>query len=64
MATTATGTPPGICTMASKLSMPFKSLVGSGTPITGSMVQLASTPGRWAAAPAPQMMTSIRGLGP
>src|SRR5215213_8533938 len=56
-ATVATGTPAGICTMESSESRPSRCLSGTGTPITGSGVTAASIPGRWAAPPAPAMMT-------
>ena len=39
--------------------MPSRYFSGTGTPITGSGVTEASIPGRWAAPPAPAMMTSI-----
>ena len=50
--------PSGICTIASSASSPSRSLPGSGTPIIGSVVQLAITPGRCAAIPAPAIITS------
>src|SRR6478672_8385353 len=53
----ATGTPDGICTIESSESMPPRSDVFIGTPITGSSVYAAITPGRAAALPAPAMMT-------
>ena len=37
--------------------MPSRCLSGTGTPITGSGVTAASMPGRWAAPPAPAMIT-------
>jgi hypothetical protein len=46
MATVATGTPAGICTIESRESMPSRCLSGTGTPITGSGVTAASMPGR------------------
>ena len=55
--TVATGTPAGICTMDSSESMPSRYFNGTGTPITGSGVIAATMPGRWAAPPAPVMMT-------
>ena len=55
--TVATGTPAGICTMESSESMPSRYFSGTGTPITGSGVTEASMPGRWAAPPAPAMIT-------
>ncbi len=57
MARVATGTPAGICTMDNRLSMPFRALDWTGTPSTGSSVIEAAMPGRWAAPPAPAMMT-------
>ena len=56
-ATVATGTPAGICTIESSESMPSRYFSGTGTPITGSGVTAASMPGRWAAPPAPAMIT-------
>src|SRR5690606_34512863 len=56
MASVPTGTPFGICTIESRLSSPFKSLLFTGTPSTGSGVIEAAMPGRWAAPPAPAMM--------
>src|SRR5262252_3252932 len=56
-ATVATGTPAGIDTMDSSESSPSRCLSGTGTPITGSGVTAASMPGRWAAPPAPAMIT-------
>ena len=53
-----TGTPPGICTMESSESSPFKVDDFTGTPITGSTVLDATIPGKWAAPPAPAIMTS------
>ena len=57
MATVATGTPGGICTMDSSESSPSKDLPKIGTPMTGKVVNAAVTPGRCAAPPAPQMIT-------
>ena len=37
--------------------MPSRCFSGTGTPITGSGVTEASMPGRWAAPPAPAMIT-------
>jgi len=54
-----TGTPPGIWTMESSESSPSRWASGTGTPITGSGVTDASMPGRWAAPPAPAMMTRM-----
>mmetsp|Transcript_77733 Transcript_77733/g.237853 ORF Transcript_77733/g.237853 Transcript_77733/m.237853 type:complete len:216 (+) Transcript_77733:23-670(+) len=56
MATVATGTPLGICTMLYKESTPDKAEVLTGTPITGSAVKAATMPGKWAAPPAPATM--------
>ncbi len=55
MAMVATGIPGGICTMASSASWPLRSPAGSGTPMTGSVVWAATTPGSAAAMPAMQM---------
>ncbi len=57
MASVPTGTPAGICTIDSRLSMPFSALLSTGTPNTGSGVIAAVMPGRCAAPPAPAMMT-------
>ena len=57
IATVATGTPDGICTIDSRESIPSRCLRGTGTPITGSGVSAASMPGRCAAPPAPAMIT-------
>jgi hypothetical protein len=56
MAKVATGTPPGICTIDKRLSMPLSALVSMGTPSTGSAVIEAVMPGRCAAPPAPAMI--------
>src|SRR3954469_11452758 len=53
----ATGTPDGICTIESSESIPPRSDVFIGTPMTGSSVYAAITPGSAAALPAPAMMT-------
>src|SRR3954452_18303405 len=53
----ATGTPGGICTIESSESIPPRSDVFIGTPMTGSSVYAAMTPGSAAALPAPAMMT-------
>ena len=57
MATVATGTPDGICTMESSESSPPRSDVRMGTPMTGRSVMEATTPGSAAALPAPAMIT-------
>ena len=57
MATVATGTPAGICTMESSESCPERLEVFTGTPMTGSGVMAAAIPGRCAAPPAPAMIT-------
>ena len=44
IATVATGTPAGICTMDSSESIPSSRLSATGTPITGSAVTLANIP--------------------
>ena len=56
IATVATGTPAGICTIESSASSPFSFVIPTGTPITGSGVAEAIMPGKWAAPPAPAMM--------
>ena len=58
IATVATGTPFGICTIDSSESRPFSAALCTGTPITGSTVCAATMPGRCAAPPAPAMITS------
>jgi hypothetical protein len=55
--TVATGTPAGICTIESSESSPSRWRSATGTPTTGSGVTAASMPGRWAAPPAPAMIT-------
>jgi hypothetical protein len=55
--TVATGTPAGICTIDNSESMPSRWRSATGTPITGSGVTAATIPGRWAAPPAPAMIT-------
>src|SRR6266508_6187387 len=57
--TVATGTPGGSCEIASSASRPSSTLRldRSGTPITGKSVCAATTPGRAAERPAPQMST-------
>ena len=57
MATVATGIPLGICTIEYRESRPPREVVCMGTPITGSGNSAAHMPGRWAAMPAPAMMT-------
>mmetsp|Transcript_28865 Transcript_28865/g.73654 ORF Transcript_28865/g.73654 Transcript_28865/m.73654 type:complete len:268 (+) Transcript_28865:559-1362(+) len=59
IATVATGTPLGICTMDSSASRPSRCAPAglTGTPTTGSGVMAATMPGRCAAPPAPAMMT-------
>ena len=49
--------PAGICTIDSSESIPFNALLCTGTPSTGTAVLAASMPGKWAAPPAPAMMT-------
>ena len=58
IATVATGTPFGICTIDSSESSPFSAALCTGTPITGRTVCAATMPGRCAAPPAPAMITS------
>ena len=57
IATVATGTPRGICTIDSSASRPLRLVVETGTPMTGSGVLAASMPGRCAAPPAPAIST-------
>jgi hypothetical protein len=57
MASVATGIPAGICTMESRESTPLSAFDSTGTPSTGRLVLAAAIPGRWAAPPAPAMMT-------
>ena len=57
MASVPTGTPRGIWTMDSRLSRPDRVFVWIGTPSTGRGVMEAVMPGRWAAPPAPAMIT-------
>src|SRR5215204_5383782 len=57
--TQATGTPGGICAIESRASSPPPTDIEevSGTPITGSCVWAATTPGSAADRPAPAMIT-------
>ena len=57
MAMVPTGTPAGICTIESRESMPLRAWLCTGTPNTGTMVWAAVMPGKWAAPPAPAIMT-------
>ena len=57
MATVAQGMPPGIWTMEYRESTPPRSEVFIGMPMTGSGNSAAHMPGRWAALPAPAMIT-------
>src|SRR5437588_4910210 len=57
MATVATGTPFGICTIESNASMPPSGVAAIGTPITGKALEAASTPGSAAAPPAAAIST-------
>ena len=57
IASVPTGTPAGICTIDSRLSIPLRLCDSTGTPSTGSGVQAAHMPGRCAAPPAPAMIT-------
>src|SRR5579872_109184 len=57
IASVPTGTPAGIWTMESSESRPLSACDSTGTPRTGRMVLAAAMPGRWAAPPAPAMMT-------
>ena len=58
IATVATGTPGGICTVARSASSPPSPPAATGTPITGSVVCAATTPARCAAPPAPAISTA------
>src|SRR5207245_11796322 len=53
MATVATGIPAGICAIERSASSPPRAPAESGTPITGSRLQAAPTPGSRPARPAP-----------
>ena len=56
----ATGIPEGICKIDRMLSQPSIELDDLiGTPITGTGVWAAITPGRWAAPPAPAIIARI-----
>ena len=57
IATVETGIPLGICTMEYRESTPDNVEVLTGTPITGKGVRAATIPGKWAAPPAPAMIT-------
>ena len=57
IATVATGTPRGICTIECSESTPDSADVFTGTPTTGSGVIAATMPGRCAAPPAPATIT-------
>ena len=57
VATVATGMPSGICTIDRSESRPSSCARGTGTPMTGRVVIDAVIPGRWAAPPAPAMIT-------
>src|SRR6185295_741713 len=46
-------------TIDSSESRPLSAALCTGTPITGSTVCAATIPGRWAAPPAPAMITSM-----
>src|SRR5262249_52238397 len=59
IATVATGTPLGICTIDSSASRPPSGVAATGTPITGSGELAASTPRSPAAPPAPAIRTPI-----
>jgi len=59
MARVPTGTPAGICTMERRESKPPRARLSTGTPRTGRAVWAAVMPGRWAAPPAPAMITWI-----
>ena len=57
IASVPTGMPPGICMIDSSESLPSSACVRIGTPNTGSGVIAAAMPGKWAAPPAPAMIT-------
>ena len=57
MATVATGYPVGIITVEQRASTPARGPACRGTPITGSVVLAAIAPARWAARPAPAIIT-------
>jgi hypothetical protein len=59
IATVATGTPGGICTVASRASCPRNGPLLMGSPITGTVVWAAKKPARWAAPPAAAITTLI-----
>ena len=59
IATQATGTPEGICTIDSSESRPPRSLVFMGTAITGFGVYAATTPPKCAALPAAATITRM-----
>jgi hypothetical protein len=59
IASVPTGTPAGIWTIDSSESRPDSARLSTGTPSTGSTVWAAIIPGRWAAPPAPAMITSM-----
>src|SRR4051812_25863361 len=59
MASVPTGTPEGIWTIDSRESRPLSAWLWTGTPSTGRRVWAATMPGRWAAPPAPAMITWI-----
>ena len=54
-ATVATGIPEGICTVASRASIPEKAPPPQGMPMTGRVQLAARAPARWAAIPAAAM---------
>lgn len=56
IATVATGTPFGICTIENNASCPPRQVPDIGTPMTGRQVIEAIIPGKWAAPPAPAMI--------
>src|SRR5947209_7353387 len=58
MASVPTGIPAGIWTIDRSESIPFKALLSTGTPKTGTVVCAATIPARCAAPPAPAMITS------
>src|SRR3990172_2486984 len=58
IASVPTGTPPGIWAIESRLSSPLSVRLSIGTPSTGRVVSEATMPGKWAAPPAPAMITA------
>src|SRR2546423_426201 len=57
IASVPTGTPAGICAIERRESIPCRACHCTGTPRTGSQAWAAIIPGKWAAPPAPAMIT-------